>query len=581
MGFHFLRLRSTVGDLRRLRTIVTILFEEGLSFLVDELRLRYLVSGRSRLLRHFKSGTRLGQRLLGRPIEDVPPEVRLRRAFERLGPTFMKLGQLLSVRPDIIPAEYIRELAKLQDIGPVLAPGIAEKIVERELGMSIENLFESFDVRPLAAASMAQVHRAVLRNGKAVAVKVRRPDIEKVVRDDIHILAYLAQTMERHIPESRRFHPVEVVRDFADWTLKEIDLEIEGAHMDMFRDGLEQIPEVVIPQVYWEYVSSSVLVSDLIEGLKVDDLPALDTAKVDRKELAVIGLRVGLHQFLIDGFFHADPHPGNLTVLPAHGHSGDKGYRPLRLGIYDFGLVGRISDRFRFELISCFVSFVERDQESYVRHVLDMAEIEDDADLHSFESEARTILTGVMHRSERKSSMASAFYRVVVTGAKHGITFSTDLVLLAKAFMTVENVGLNLWPEIDLEKEMKLFLAEVVREELDPRRLVSDLKTSAFDSLYQLRQLPSETRTLFERLGRGEIGVKMNLQEIKELKEEFDRQNDVRMLAFLAAALLIASAVILRIDDEIRTLGLPFGQIGLGVGTFVVIWLIRLIRRRP
>jgi len=519
--------------------------------------------------------------LVGRPAPAVLPEVRLRRTLERLGPTFIKLGQLLSVRPDIIPAEYVRELAKLQDSGPVLAPGVAEKIVERELGMPIENLFGSFDVHPLASASMSQVHRATLRDGRAVAVKVRRPNIEKVVRDDIHILVYLAQLMERHMPDSRRFRPVQVVRDFADWTLKEIDLEIEGVHMDMFRDGLGRMPEVVIPQVHWEYVSSSVLVSDLVEGLKVDDLSELDAAGVDRRELAIIGLHVGLHQFLVDGFFHAEPHSGNLTVLPAHGRSDDEDYRPLRLGIYDFGLVGRLPDRFRFGLISCFVSFVERDQESYVRHVLDMAETEDGADLRSFESEVRAALAGVTHRSGRRKSMASTFYRVVVAGAKFDVVFPADLVLLAKAFMTVENVSLNLWPEIDLEKEMKPFLSEVVREELDPHRLVSDLKTSAFDSLYRLRQLPSETRTLFERLGRGEIGVKMNLQEIRELKEEFDRQNDVRLLALLAVALLVASAVILRIDDEIRTLGLPFGQIGLAVGAFVVIWLVRLIRRRP
>ncbi|MFH2063475.1 MAG: AarF/ABC1/UbiB kinase family protein [bacterium] len=582
MGLSLPKLRSTVGDLRRLRTIVSVLWDEGYDFLVDELQLRYLIPYRVRLRARFRLGVGLaGERLLRRAPHDVPPEVRLRRAFERLGPTFMKLGQLLSVRPDVVPAEYVRELAKLQDRGPQLGLGVAEKVVERELGQPIENLFRSFDPDPLAAASLAQVHRAELRDGTPVAVKVRRPSVAGTVRGDIHILTHLAALLERHVPGSRRFRPVELVREFADWTLKEIDLEVEGANMDMFRESLQKMPEVVVPRVHWDYVSPSVLVSDLIEGLKVDDLPALDAAGVDRRRLAEIGLRVGLHQFLINGFFHADPHPGNLTALPERGRPGDDGYLPLRLGLYDFGLVGHISDRFRFELISCFVSFVERDEDSYVQHVMDLAEVEDGADVRSFESEVRTVLAGVLHKPAERKSMAAAFYRVVVAGAAHGVVFPTDLVLLAKSFMTVESIGLSLWPEIDLESEMRPFLAEVVKEELDPSRLVSDIKVSAFDSLYQLRQLPRETRTLLERLGRGEVGVKVNLQELRDLKEEFDRQNDVRVLSLLAVTLILASAIVLRLDSGVRTLGLPLGEFGLIVGGVTVGWLLRLIRRRP
>jgi len=577
------KFKQTIGDIRRFRTVVTILSDEGFSFLVDEMHLRYLVPFGSRVRQFLKKGARTGVRAIGLRMRDVPPEVRLRRVLERLGPTFMKLGQLLSVRPDLLPQEYIDELAKLQDRGPLLMPGVAEKIVEGELGMSIENIFASFEEKPLAAASLAQVHAARLRDGTPVAVKVRRPRINEIIVNDIHILAYLAQLMEKYGRFSRRFRPTRIVREFADWTMRELDFEIEGAHIDMFRGSFADMPQVVIPKVYWDYVGPAVLVTDLVQGLRVDDTKALDAAGVDKRELARIGLRCGVRQFLVDGIFHADPHPGNMTVLPAEAGkrgSGEAG-KPLRLGLYDFGMIGRISDKHRFELIGCFVSYLERDLDSYIKHVLDLANKEDDADIASFHSEARTILEGVMYRPIAKKSMSSALYQVLMAGANHGIVFPSDLILLAKAFVTVENNGLQLYPDIDIETEMRPMLTEVVREELSPKQVVANLKTSAFDSLYFMRHLPEQTQALFERLERGEVGVKLNLQELRDLKEEFDRQNDVRVLALLAAALLIASAAVLRLDQRVNVLGFSVGEIGLAVALVVVVWLFVLIRRRP
>jgi ubiquinone biosynthesis protein len=561
---------------------VTVLFEEGFSFFVDEMHLRYLVPLRSRMRHSLKTGARTGGRAVGLRLREVPPEVRLRRVLERLGPTFMKLGQLLSVRPDIVPTEFVTELSKLQDRGPTLMSGVAEKIVEDELGISIENVFTSFDEKPLAAASLAQVHCAELRDGTAVAVKVRRPGIEETIVTDIHILAYLAQLMEKHVRSSRRFRPTRVVREFADWTMRELDFEIEGAHIDMFRNSFVDMSQVVVPKVYWDYVGPAVLVTDLVQGLRVNDMKALDEAGVDKRDLARIGLRCGIRQFLIDGFFHADPHPGNLTVLPQilPEREGEEG-TPLRLGLYDFGMIGRISDKHRFELIGCFVSFLERDLDSYIKHVLDLSQKEEDADIKAFHSEARTILEGVLYKPMEKKSISRALYKVLMSGANYGIIFPTDLVLLAKAFVTIENTVLQLYPDMDIETEMRPFLAEVVKEEFSPRQVVANLKTSAFDSLYFMRHLPEQTQALLERFDKGEIGVKLNLQELRDLKEEFDRQNDVRVLALLAATLLIASAAVMRLDQKAIALGVSVGEIGLMAGLVVVIWLFVLIRKKP
>ncbi|MBU0625850.1 hypothetical protein KKF05_05985 [Patescibacteria group bacterium] len=581
----FPKFRNAVGNLKRFRTVVTVLFEEGFSYLIDEMNLRYLVPFRARFFFSLKKKAWASGQVVGVKIIETPPEVRLRRTMERLGPTFMKLGQLLSVRSDILPPEYTREFSKLQDKGPIMNPGVAEKIIETELGMPIENIFASFDEQPIAAASLAQVHRATLRDGTPVAVKVRRLGIEEIVQTDIHILAYLAQLFAKHFPVSRRFRPVRLVREFADWTLREIDFEIEGAHTDMFRESFARLPEVVVPKVYWEFSSRSVLVTDFLSGFKVDDLAALDQQKVDRHELARIGLRIGLRMFLVDGFFHADPHPGNLVVLPATPSSSVRGKeiigQPLRLGLYDFGQVGRLTDRIRIELISCFMSFIERKEEIYIKHILDVSEQEEDADVQSFRSQVQTILVSVMHKPTEKKGLASAFYQVLLAGAQYGILFPAELILLAKSFLTIERNGLRLWPDINLEEELRPLMAEVVKEELNPARLVADLKTTAFDNLYLLRHLPEQTQTLLERLNRGEIGVKLNLQELRDLKKEFDRQNDVRVLALLAVALLISSAVVLRLDIKASAFGISLGSLGFMVASVVVLWLFFLIKRRP
>jgi ubiquinone biosynthesis protein len=348
--------------------------------------------------------------------------------------------------------------------------------------------------------------------------------------------------------------------------------------MSMFRDNFASWSDIVVPKVHWDFTSRAVLVADLLEGIKIDDFEALKQHQVDQHELARIGLRAGLHMFLVDGFFHGDPHPGNLIVLPAEG--GEEG-RPLRLGLFDFGMIGRVSEKHRSELLSCFISYLEGNPEAYIKHVLDISELDNEANVPAFVSRAQTILTGVMHKPTEKKGIAYAFYEVLMSGAQNGVLFPSDLVLLAKAYVIIENTGFSLWPDIDLEEELRPYLIEVIKNELDPARLVSDLKTSAFDSLYFLRHLPEQTQSLLQRLEKGEVGVKLNLQELRDLKEEFDRQNDVRVLALLAAALLIASAAVLRLDIKAAALGLSLGQIGFVVAIVVVLWLFVLIRKRP
>lgn len=490
----------------------------------------------------------------GRGVLNDP--ARLRELFEKLGPTFVKFGQMLSVRSDIVGPAMAAEMAKLQRDAKPFALSSEQR--------ALSTKFKSLEVKPFAAASLAQVHRARLKNGTRVAVKIQRPGIRPQIENDLHIMAVLARLLEEHVPEIRSIRPIRLVHEFADWTMRELDFEVEGSNLDRLRHNFAENPRVRVPRVFWQYSNKTTLVMELIEGKPFDKV-----APKDRRALADIGIRAAFQQFFIDGFFQADPHPGNFVTR--HGPT---------LVFHDLGQVGYLARATRSELIACLNAYLARDTEVYAKHLLDLAEIGPTSDIPGFKRDVQNALDRVMYKPTAKKRVSAAFAEVLALAVLRGIYFPTDLALFSKALLTIESVGRKLAPQFDMDAALRPALTEAVRHELSPRRIARDLQTEFFDYAEFTRSLPSRLADLLKKVETGNLGVRLDFDELRGLKREFDRQNDERVLAMIVVALFIGSAAILS-SPVVTATGLMLGRIGLGLTAVLFLWLIKQVAYKP
>jgi Predicted unusual protein kinase len=351
------RLRSVVGDINRLRVILVVFFEEGFDVLIDRVRLSYLVPLTARIGCFFRRC-----RYSGKRKPPVSLSQHLRSALERLGPTFIKFGQLLSLRSDIIPPDYVRELQKLQSNAAPFPFDEVKKIIRDELGRPVKDVFKEFDPKPFAAASLSQVHRARLRDNTEVAVKVQRPHLRPIIENDIHILFFLASLAEKHIREIRHLRPVQFIKEFSEWTMRELDFSIEAGNAERFRENFGGDERFYFPEVYWDYTTKRVLTMEFIHGVDLSDAVKIKKIGDDPRMLALHGLELGLRQLFIHGFFQADPHPGNFFALKNN-----------VLCLYDFGMVGYLDRAMRDKLANVFISFVDRDTDVTIEKMIELS----------------------------------------------------------------------------------------------------------------------------------------------------------------------------------------------------------------
>ena len=558
-------LKKVAGDINRLRIILVILFEEGFGFLIQRIRLAYLLPFELRILGLFR---RCRPVLIKKERVVSLPE-RLCNAFERLGPTFIKFGQLLSLRTDVIPPEYIIELQKLQSNASAFDYGQVEKIIRQEFSKDVKELFDYFERVPFAAASLSQVHKAKLKTGEAVAIKIQRPHIREVVENDIHILFFLAGLLEKYIKEIVYVQPVQLVKEFSEWTMRELDFTVEAANAERFRNDFEFDDRFYFPEIFWDYSTRRVLTMELINGVKLSQLDEIEELGDEPYQLAVNGLELGLKQLFIHGFFQADPHPGNFFALKEN-----------ILCMHDFGMVGYLDQGLRDKLSSVFVSFADKDAEVTAKKMLSLAPNYSLQSREDFMQRATPVLSSWFYSKKPEKSIAKMFYKLVLEGARSGLYFPKNLVLCARALLIMEGTVLKLQPEFKLHEEIVPLFEKVMLEKFNPQKIIKGVESGIVDYLSILQQLPENTLKLIEKIDKGQIDVKIDKSEIMALKDEMERVNNIRLLAIVIITLIVSSAILLRLEQQTFIFGFSVAKVELVAAFVLSLWLGIIIRKK-
>jgi len=469
---------------------------------------------------------------------EMPPRgERIRRSLEELGPIFVKFGQMLSTRRDLLPDDVAQELAKLQDRVPPF-PGVeARAIVEKSLNKPVTELFEHFDEQPHASASIAQVHLARLLNGQDVVVKVVRPGIHKTIARDIGLLYVVAELAERYWREGRRLRPREVVAEYEKTILDELDLLREAANASQLRRNFQDSPLLYVPEVYWPFCRRQVMVMERIYGTPISDVEELKRQGVDLKKLAERGVEIFFTQVFSHSFFHADMHPGNIFVSPEG-----------RYIAVDFGIMGTLSPVDQRYLAENFVAFFKRDYRRVAELHVQSGWVPAGTRVEEFESAIRTVCEPIFERPLKDISFGQLLLRLFQTARRFHMEVQPQLVLLQKTLLNIEGLGRDLYPDLDLWQTAKPFLERWMSEQIGVRAFFQGLGREAPRWAERLPQVPALLYDVLRRAEQGELKVVVSPAEWEELRYTLQRGQQRIYLAITGAAFLISAAVILGLD---------------------------------
>jgi len=514
------------ADLRRASRVVRVLARHGLGFVVHKFGLRWHLPFIDRL---FAARARLPDSL----------PVRIRLAMEELGGAYVKLGQVLSLRPDLVPVEYCEEFRKLLDDAPSVPFSDVKKVIESDLHRSVSSVFKEVDRRPLGSASVAQVYRAVLVSGKEVAVKVMRPAVEDQFHADIDIMYYIARKMQDRL-DNNTFSPVLIVEEFEKYTRKELDFLVEARQLEKFQSMFAKYPKVVVPRVHWRESSRRVLVMDFLDGVKLSDIHLLP-ATVDRSVLARQVLDVCLAQLFEVGVFHGDLHPANILVLPRG-----------RLGLLDFGIVGELDDRVMDLGRQLFVALVSRDARQVARVLLQTGVPSVSTNVEEFQNEIERIVTEWHVRVRQESSpprTTQMMQHLFSACVRHRIKMPADLVLLGKALVTAEGTALHLDPRLDVAEYAKGRVLLIGRRSL--RKTAERALVKGREFTQAVWELPKQTITLMEHLSRDTIRVGIADSDVKHLGFDISLSSNRISLSLLISSLVVAGALMVDVGPKV------------------------------
>jgi ubiquinone biosynthesis protein len=500
-----------------------------------------------------------------------PQAERVRLVLEELGPIFVKFGQILSTRRDLLPEDYADELAKLQDKVPPF-PGVqARQIVEEAFGKKIDEIFLEFDETPLASASIAQVHSATLMDGRKMIVKVVRPEIDKVIKRDLGLMHVLARKAETYWADARKLKPTNVVAEFEKTLLDELDLMREAANASQLRRNFVDSDILYVPEIEWDLTTNNVMVMERVSGIPVNDTDALREAGVDMKRLAENGIELFLTQVIRDSYFHADMHPGNIFIRP-----GENG--AAQIVVVDFGIMSSLSEFDQRYLAENFLAFLHRDYKKVAALHVDSGWVPANTRVDEFESAIRTVCEPMFDRSLHSISFGTILLRLFQTARQFNMPILPQLILLQKTLVNVEGLGRQLYPELDVWKTTKPLFERWMSQRVGFGGLIDGVKYNIPHWLDRLPDLPNKVIDLVERMREGKIHVEWHSEELERLQTEMHQYNRRNILAIIGSSLVLGGVVLYGLYGLDGNSPVMIGQFplvswvlgGVGVG---VLWL--------
>jgi len=558
-----------VSNIKRFGVITRLMVKHGLGDILDRLSSRGKAS----------AGAKSERPVVARTV--YPSPQRIRRVLEELGPSFIKLGQLMSTRADIFPPEYIDELTKLQDQVPPIPFRNIKEVIEKELKRPVTDLFESIEEEALAAASVAQVHMAELGGGERVVVKVIRPGINKKIREDIRLMYYFAEKIENSFEIGQIIGFVDLVKEFERSIFRELDMYVEAGNIERFARNFEDSEELYIPKVNWDLTARSVLVMEHIDGIKMDQVEEIRDAGIDPKEIAMIGLRSFSRQLMEFGLFHADPHPGNTIVM----YDG-------RVSLVDFGITGYLDEETMLQLANIFLGYAEHDYTMIMEALEDAGVIrEPEIDFSNFRSDLKDISEPFYGRTLQTISVRDVYEQIMQLLVKYRIRLPRNLMLLLKTFIQTEALGKILGSDASLLEVTRPYAKELLQRGYDAQKLLRNLSREARSTHGYLRVVPKLLHDLLKGLTSGKRPFEVRHRGFQEIPVRIERGINPLTVGLVISASLIAGSLVLNSSQKLLEFSVNFfgahtvsitavlGLLGYTLATLLGFWLIISIFR--
>ncbi len=549
----------TYRHFARYRQIIAILFKYGFED----------VLGAFKIDKTIEKGLKLISRKRRELMKKYSRPERVRMAFEDLGPTFIKLGQALSMRPDFVSIEFIKELSKLQDMVPPCDFPEIKEIIESEFNLSLDELFDFFDATPIASASIGQVYKARLKDGCEVAVKVQRPDLDKLIAVDLGIMYHLASLIENNITEISFIRPVKIVEEFTRIIAKELDYKIEANHLERFALNFTNDPTIHIPKVYRTLTSKRVLTMEYIYGTKVSDIKALEQAGIDKKEITRCGANLLLRQIFDHGFFHADPHSGNIFILANN-----------VIGMLDFGQVGAVDQQSKEDFVDLIDSVVHQNSFKATRQLLRITYWDTKPDTRRLEKEVADFIGNHLHKTLKDLNISHLLQDLLHMVSRFNLRIPPDIFLMMKALGTIEGIARQLDPEFDMIEQATPFIKQIKIERVAPQRLSDDIYALTGEFIQFFKHFPTDMIEISRLIKEQKLSLKIDSKSLESIRSANDKTGNRISISIIIAALIVGSAIVIIAGTPPLVFGMSFlGFAGIAVSAVMGLWFFFAVMR--